>query len=158
MFQHLLLVAPVLVTLATLAPADEPKSSLSKEERDLLGLINTARAGKKAPELQPNPKLCEVARTHAAAMAKQKKLVTRIEGKPTLDKQTGAAGYDAKVWSANFGYSGFIGVETIYDGWAREDGSHRNLSNPQARDVGLAIVQDGDKDGFYCVAIFAAKK
>jgi uncharacterized protein YkwD len=151
----------MLLGIAVLANADDeapqPKVKLSKEESELLKLINAARAEKKAGDLKPNKILCEVAHNHAAAMAKEKKLLAVIEGKPTLDKQTADAGYVATVWAATFGFSGFQGVQTIYDSWSRDDGTRPNLVKPDAVDIGLAVVKDGNKGGSYCVAIFAAR-
>src|SRR5690242_15636055 len=77
---------------------DETK--LSKEEQRVLDLANEARAKEKLPPLKANATLAQVARAHAANMAKQHKMDHVLDGKNPAQR-VDKAGYDYSSMGEN---------------------------------------------------------
>ncbi len=135
---------------ATLRPAsstspDIPFSDYDSEtERQLLELVNAARAHAGAPPLALDAGMSQAARAHAEAMFLAKQLSHRFEGEPSLPQRLATA---TRTQLDQEGEN----VALDFDAAAAQQHlmlspPHRaNLLNPAYNVVGLGVVRNGDR-------------
>lgn len=149
-----LLVFCVTITRA----ADEPKVKLTKDEQLIVDLTNKARAKEHLPPLKPNPILFQVARAHAANMAKQQQMAHVLDGKNTFDRLK-AAGY-------KYGWAGENVAETfhglrprpMFNGWMKSKVHRENILRPQYTEIGIGIARSENGDYYYAQEFGSRKK
>lgn len=94
-----LLVGPTSTAAPAVAPAAVIGADLSRasaatlKERDVITLINRARARKGCTSLRTLSSLQASSGRHTALMARARRLSHRLPGEPTLRQRTAAAGY-----------------------------------------------------------------
>src|SRR5882724_5331883 len=105
----------VLLALSSSSAAQEPKFKLSEDEQKLLDMTNAERKKKDLPPLKANPTLFQVARAHAANMAKQGKMEHILDGKNPYERIK-TAGYKYRVAAENIARSQQE-LDDVMKGW-----------------------------------------
>jgi uncharacterized protein YkwD len=142
--------------------ADEKKQpakfEMTKDEKALLDLLNAERAKEKLPALRPNPLLFQAARTHAANMAKQRKMEHELDGKKPSDRVS-ATGYNWGRISENLAISenGVAPLTEIVKCWMESKTHRENLLDKGVSETGLGIARN-DKDETYYAQVFARQR
>jgi uncharacterized protein YkwD len=143
------------------APAQEKKAStkfeLTDREKEMLKLINEARAAAKVLPVRPHPTLFRIAREHSAQMAKQGKLTGVIDGK-TLQQRVKAAGYvfhkvSHKLTRVDTSGGGEVSLPNLVKEWAAAKTARDYVLGRSFLEVGLGVT-DGP-NGVYFTALFA---
>lgn len=153
--------AGVLLAVALLAwaagPKEQPKVKLSDEEKKILDLTNEARTKEKKPPLQPNAVLCEVARAHAANMAKQSKASHVLDGKNPAQRVL-AAGYDYASVAENIADGqGEWTPEEVMQAWIDSKIHKDNIVQEKFQEIGIGIAKN-EKGEFYLAQVFGTPK
>jgi uncharacterized protein YkwD len=149
----------LVVAVAQLAAADEAKEKAkfqsTKDERELIELINKERAKEKLPALKPNSILNKVARAHSANMAKQGKMEHVLDKKTPSDRVLGA-GYDYGKISENIAWSDTAKapLTAIVKGWMDSKTHRVNILSDKVTETGLGIAKN-DKGEVYYTQVFA---
>jgi uncharacterized protein YkwD len=145
---------------AGLAHADDKKADetkLSKEEQRVLELTNEARAKDKLPALKVNATLAQVARAHAANMAKQQKMEHVLDGKNPAQRVE-KAGYDYRSVAENLAVADKgATIEQVHKGWMESKVHHDNLMSPKYDEIGIGLATD-DKGQTYYVQVFGKQR
>ncbi len=136
-------------------PTDKATSSLTAAEKRFLELTNAERVKQKLPPLRLNPVLCQVARTHAANMAKHQKIAHELDGKNQFQRIKGA-GYRYRYAGENLA-RGDVEVEMIIQGLMASKGHRANLLGEQYTELGVGLAT-GAKDVIYYTQVFATPK
>jgi len=127
---------------------EKAEFQLSKDEQAIVDLTNAARAKDKLEPLKVNPTLCEVARAHAANMAKKEKMEHVLDGKNPAQRVT-AAGYRYRRMAENIAYSNQLGPKRIVAGWMDSPMHRENILNERFREIGVGIARSKDGDVYY---------
>ena len=136
-----------------LTRGNDPPLKMSDEEQEVVKLIN-ARSRKAAglEELQPNIKLFEAARLHAANMAKQNKLEHDLDGKTMVDRLQ-ATGYKLESVAENIAWNQKTPRKLIA-GWIDSEEHKKNMLTSDFVHIGVSMAKN-DKGELYWVAVFA---
>lgn len=133
------------------------KDGLTEEERDMLALINDARAQEHycgdeympaVPPLHWNAKLARSAQNHATDMAEKHYFNHNgLDGK-TPAERVKAAGYTGwGGWENIFvGYRGESDAALAMETWMNSPGHCKNLMNPEITEVGMASALSHARD------------
>ncbi len=141
------------VLLATgLGLAADPKrdeGKLSQEEQRILELTNEARAKEKLPALKANATLLQVARAHAANMAKQHMMKHELDGK-TPAQRVEKAGYDYASVGENIaqGDKGAT-IKQVMKGWMDSKVHRDNILSPKYDEIGIGLATDENGATYY---------
>jgi uncharacterized protein YkwD len=164
--------APSLLSLLTmaalLAGADDKKDNsdsktakkfeMTKQERELLDLLNKERVKEKLPPLKPHPTLFKVARAHSANMARQQKMEHVLDGKKPADRVE-AAGYNWGKVTENLIVADQVDIplEKIVKGWMDSETHRKNLLGKDVTETGLGIATNA-KGEIYFTQVFARQR
>jgi uncharacterized protein YkwD len=135
---------------------DASKLQLSADEKTLLELTNKARAEHKAPPLEPNALLFQVARAHSANMAKQNEMAHELDGKGPSQRAR-AAGYEYRSLGENVGWSTGAPLSEVFKGWMESELHRKNILNPDLREIGLGIARS-EKGDYYYTQLFGTPR
>ncbi len=92
-----------------------------------------------AAALTWNPKLTDAASAHSIDMAAKNYFShTSADGR-TLGDRVNATGYAWGGLGENIA-AGYVGINSVMDGWVASDGHCENLMNPSLTEVGLACA------------------
>lgn len=143
--------------VAALTPDKAPKGTFEKApqgalaDRDYSGtalnaemardLINQYRHDKGLPPLKLNATLTEAAKEHSRDLAKWDRISHYgSDGSNPWDRVK-RAGYKARLAAENVG-TGQISFDEVLKGWKESEGHNKNLLLSDAKEMGLALVQD----------------
>jgi uncharacterized protein YkwD len=122
-----------------LADRDYSKTKLDPELA--LRLINAFRASKGVGPLRIDPRLTAAAKVQSKDLARTDRISHYgSDGSSPWDRIK-RAGYDARVAAENVG-TGQASLEEVIKGWMESPGHSRNLLLADAKDMGIALVQD----------------
>jgi len=122
-----------------LADRDYSKTTLDPEKA--LVQINKYRAQKRLKPLKLNAQLTSAAKAHARDLAKWDRISHYgSDGSNPWDRVK-RSGYVAGVAAENVG-TGQASFDEVLRGWKESPGHNKNLLLADARDAGLALVQD----------------
>ena len=114
----------------------------SEAERDLLDLVNQARAKAGVAPVQIDDGLTQAARSHSALMASQKQLSHQLRGELEPPQRLAAA--STLQLSAEGENVGFGPSAAAVQQWFMRSAHHREtLLNPDYNVVGFGVVQNG---------------
>jgi uncharacterized protein YkwD len=141
------------------AEGEEKKGAvtLSKDEAELLELVNTERAKAQLPSLSPNSVLFDVARGHSANMAKQKKVDHVLDGKSVGDRLK-AAGYIYKTCGENVHSLPEPSSKAAFAAWMKAGTSRAPILHDQLEQIGIGVVRDGARGKVYYTLVFGTPK
>jgi uncharacterized protein YkwD len=139
------------------ADTKKDEIKLSKNEQRILDLTNEARAKEKLPPLKANATLLEVARAHAANMARQHKMEHVLDGKNPAQRVE-KAGYEYRSVGENIasGTSGAT-VGAIFKGWMASKIHRDNILSDKYEEIGIGLATD-DKGETYFAQVFGAQR
>ena len=134
---------------------ESPKFAMTKEEKDLLDLLNKERVKKDLPALRPHPLLFKAARAHAKNMAKQRKMEHELDRKGP-PQRVEAAGYNWGKVSENIAMAedGEPPLAAIVKQWMESQTHRENLLDKKVSETGLGIARN-DKGEIYYAQVFA---
>lgn len=123
------------------ALSDRDYSSTSLDAERAREVINAYRKSKGLRPLQLQPALTEAARAHSRDLAKWDRISHfGSDGSNPWDRVK-RAGYPAKIAAENVG-TGQASIEEVMKGWEASPGHNKNLLLPDAKHMGIALVQD----------------
>ena len=126
-----------------------PKGALSDRDYSRAGLnpesardaINNYRRAKGLKPLKLDAELTTAARAHAQDLAKWDRISHYgSDGSNPWDRVK-RAGYNAKLAAENVG-TGQASFDEVLKGWQNSPGHNKNLLQPEAQHIGLALVHD----------------
>ncbi len=143
--------------VAALSPDQAPSGSFEKAPRGALAdrdysatalnperardLINQYRAEKGLKPLKLNASLTEAAKAHSRDLAKWDRISHYgSDGSNPWDRVK-RTGYKPKLAAENVG-TGQVSFDEVLVGWKESEGHNKNLLIADAREMGLALVQD----------------
>jgi uncharacterized protein YkwD len=126
---------------------DEAGFSLSKEEKQLLELINAERKKHDLAPLRPSPALFRVARAHSANMAKQGKMAHVLDDKTPYDRIK-AVGYKYRFAGENIG-RGDVSLPEMVKAWMDSKVHRDNILHKEFTETGLGVASDAKKLVYY---------
>jgi uncharacterized protein YkwD len=135
-----------------MTPGDDPPLKMNTEEQEVVKLINAQRKLARVDELQPDAKLFQSARLHAANMAKQNKLEHDLDGKTMVDRLQ-ATGYNLESVAENIAWNQKTPRKLIA-GWMDSEDHKKNILTGDFVHIGLGMAKN-DKGELYWVAVFA---
>ena len=147
-----LLVLVLSVMPLALTKGDDPPLKMSAEEQEVVNLTNAQRKLAGLEELQPNIKLFESARLHAANMAKQNKLEHDLDGKTMVDRLQ-ATGYNLESVAENIAWKQTTPRKLIA-AWMESEGHKKNMLTSDFVHIGVGMAKN-DKGEPYWVAVYA---
>ena len=152
-----------LATTAGAAPPpvhepDEP--DLAAVEQIAFDSTNALRQAENLPPLIPDKLLAATAKRFATFMARNGLYGHEADGK-TPGRRLQSAGYQYCYVSENIGYAfntrGFTTaalVHTFVEGWKNSPGHRRNMVEPEATNLGVAIAHSPDTGIYYAVQMY----
>jgi uncharacterized protein YkwD len=130
-------------TVSAQQPSPNDSSPFDAEaERELLNLVNQARAQAGIAPLQMDNGLTQAARAHAAVMAGQRQLSHQFTGEPSLAERL-AANCTLHLDQAGENVSVAGSVEQSHQGLMHSPPHRENLLNPAYNVAGFGIVHAG---------------
>jgi|SRR5688572_21062702 len=151
--------AAVLAVFA--AAAQQPrKPDIEAVERAILAATNALRAEKQLPALKLDPRLERAAETFAKYMASRDEYAHDADGR-TPTQRARAAGYKDCMVAENIAYQmrtrGFETAELAQKfatGWENSPGHRRNMLDPEAVEIGIAVAYSEETSRYYGVQLF----
>jgi uncharacterized protein YkwD len=123
------------------ALADRDYTSTSLDPEKARDLINQYRHDKGLKPLKLNAELSEAAKEHSRDLAKWDRISHYgSDGSNPWDRVR-RTGYKARLAAENVG-TGQVSFDEVLKGWKESPGHNKNLLLPDAKDMGLALVQD----------------
>jgi uncharacterized protein YkwD len=123
------------------ALADRDYSSTRLDPEKARDLINAYRKEKGLKPLKLSTALTDAAKAHSKDLAKWDRISHYgSDGSNPWDRVK-RAGYNAKLAAENVG-TGQVTVEEVMKGWQASPGHNKNLLLGEAREMGIALVQD----------------
>lgn len=123
------------------ALADRDFSQTRLDVEKARELVNAYRRTKGLRPLDLQPALTDAARAHSRDLAKWDRISHfGSDGSNPWDRVK-RAGYHAKLAAENVG-TGQATIEEVIKGWQASPGHNKNLLLPDARHMGIALVQD----------------
>ncbi len=131
---------------------DDAPLKMSTEEQEVVKLTNVQRKMAGLEELQPDIKLFQSARLHAANMAKQNKLDHELDGKTMVDRLQ-ATGYNLESVAENIAWKQTTPRKLIA-AWMESEGHKKNMLTSDFVHIGVGMAKN-DKGEPYWVAVYA---
>ncbi len=128
----------VFAVAALAAPARPETLQRNESERELFELLNRERSSNNLPELRWDEALFKAARQHALLMLNLNILEHQLPGEPGLQERITAAGGRFTFIAENIGLG--KNPATIHFGWMNSTGHRKNILEPRASAVGIAVV------------------
>jgi uncharacterized protein YkwD len=137
---------------------------MSKEEHQILDMVNAERGKEKLPPLAPNPVLFGVARDHSANMARKDEMSHELDGKNPAQR-TLAAGYDYKTVGENLAEMEFgkpsdaqallspAALKDILEKWMASPDHRKNILDKRFTETGLGLGRT-EKGKVYITQVF----
>jgi len=135
-------------------------ADLAVAESAVVERTNSFREGRNLPALDTEAELAQAARSLAAFMARTGRYGHQADGK-TPAQRAREQGYAYCLISENIAYqfdsSGFAARELAAElvrGWEESPGHRKNMLDPDATDIGVAISRSGESGYYYAVQVF----
>jgi uncharacterized protein YkwD len=123
------------------ALADRDYTHTALDPESARTLINAYRKSKGLKPLTLNPELTAAAKAHSRDLARWDRISHfGSDGSNPWDRVK-RTGYHARLAAENVG-TGQIDFQEVMRGWKESPGHNKNLLLPDARDMGIALVQD----------------
>jgi uncharacterized protein YkwD len=123
------------------ALADRDYSHTALDPESARTLINAYRKSKGLKPLTLNPELTAAAKAHSRDLAQWDRISHYgSDGSNPWDRVK-RTGYHARLAAENVG-TGQVDFQEVLRGWEESPGHNKNLLLPDARDMGIALVQD----------------
>jgi uncharacterized protein YkwD len=133
------------------AGTEQPSIALDPREEQLFKAVNAVRQQHRLPELQWNPAVAALARSHSDAMARNGFF-------SHIDPRTGPL--DARMKTARVQWSSIAenlfrqrgcpdAVHCAVQGWTKSAQHRRNMLNPSYTHTGIGITSDDDGTLYY---------
>jgi len=129
---------PQVLPPVVMNPPVTPGLGLSREEEEFLNQVQQAREQAKLPRLKPNLVLFQLARDHAAKLAREGQLNSFVEPK----------GYPHLAFAANAGMSGKLDLPAMIAS------AGPNITDAKYQEVGMAVAQSPKGGAYYHVQVF----
>lgn len=120
-------------------------------ERELFELLNRERIANNLPQLRWDAALFKAARGHALRMLDLNSLEHQLPGEPAIAARLTTAGARFSYFAENLA-SG-KDPRAIHEGWMDSPGHRRNILDPRATSVGIAVVRGNG--GLFAVEDFS---
>lgn len=115
----------------------------SAQQKQMLELVNAARAKAGLGALQWDSSLADAAREHTELMADRGELSHQLPGEPPLPERAGAAGAHFNSVAENVAYAG--GVSELHDNLMHSPHHRANILDPKSNAIGIGFAeQDGE--------------
>lgn len=111
----------------------------SREECQVLALINRYRASRNEPKLVLSKPLGAVAEDHSGDMARQREMYHTSNLLTTVRR----AGYDGQAVGENVA-AGYASAKAVVNGWSKSAGHRQNMLNGRFRAIGI-----GEQNGYW---------
>jgi uncharacterized protein YkwD len=139
-----------------LAPArteDKPRSEdrgfqLTKQEQELVDLVNKERAKKELPPLKVDPALTKAARLHSANMAKQEKMQHILDGKRP-EQRAEAAGYRLGWVGENIAAGEEWTLPGLMRDWMGSKPHRENILSKRYMEIGAGMAKTAKGEWYY---------
>jgi uncharacterized protein YkwD len=150
------------VPLPPAVPPEGGKETRNRvaSEKELIDLVNQARARAKLSQLVVNPLLTKAAKQHTENMAKQEKMEHELDGK-TVKHRVVAAGYDYHKVGENLARALSDDKDDpppppadIHNGWMNSKSHRAHILDPKYTEVGVSIGRSKKGTYFYTM-VFA---
>lgn len=116
---------------------------ISARQKQMLDLVNAARAKAGLPSLRWDSSLAEAAREHTRLMADRGELSHQMAGEPPLSGRAGAAGAHFNSVAENVAYAG--GVTELHDNLMHSPHHRANILDPKSNAIGIGFAErDGE--------------
>jgi uncharacterized protein YkwD len=142
------LIAGSLFAATLQAPKSDTEIEVSRTERALFDLTNTAREKENLAPLKFNATLLKVAREHSANMAAKKEMKHELDGQKPSDRVK-AAGYRYSRMGENIALSDRQPLQTVFRGWMESPGHRANILNPDFEEIGIGVARDNRNRVYY---------
>lgn len=129
---------------------------LSPEEQNFLRATNEARARQNLSTLRPNLALSELARNHAARMARLKQNGYELDGR-SLPQEVEAR-FPEQSYAMALGSSQLLECPVILESWLKDPQIKEQLLDGEYQEAGIGVARDGTSGYFYYVEILQAPK
>lgn len=139
-------------------------ASASATAKEVLAIINAARADAGCPPLKLNSKLMAAARVHANNMAKKDFFGHANKDGSKFSNRVKKQGYRYKMVAENIAAGQATARAAAY-GWLQSPGHRRNILNCKMKDTGIAVAYQADDKPmmgnskpfyYYWVQVFAS--
>jgi uncharacterized protein YkwD len=144
------------VLLVPLAAQDPPPLKLTADEQKFLDLTNAERKKANLPPLKADPLLCQVARAHAANMAKQGKMEHKLDGKTQYERIKGA-GYKYSTAGENIA-RGDLPMEAVMKALMDSKVHRENILAEEFTEIGVGLAASEDGKTYYTQDFAAPRK
>jgi uncharacterized protein YkwD len=145
------LAIPFLFLIVASANSQTQPLQRNEAENKIFELLNTERAANNLPELRWDDALFKAARQHALRMLDLNSLEHQLPGEPSLEERLTNAGARFTFIAENIGVGKDPSI--IHAGWMNSTGHRRNILDPRATVVGIAVVHG--TGGLFAVEDFA---
>lgn len=141
-------------------PGARVRADLAEVSRLIVAHTNTFRSQQSARATAPNTQLQQAAREFANYMARTGRYSHEADGRQPWERAA-AHGYAYCMVSENIAYQfhsqGFHTDELarrFMTGWENSPGHRHNMLDPDATDIGVAVVQSRESGRYYAVQLF----
>lgn len=134
----------------------QPRVEISTAEKAVLDLTNAARTKEKLKELKADALLFQVAREHAANLAKQGVLTHVVDGKDPAQRVK-ESGYSYSWVGENIAAGDSWTPETVFKVWMQSQIHRDNILDKNYREIGIGVVR-ADNGNVYFVQVFASPR
>lgn len=115
----------------------------SEQQKQMLELVNAARAKAGLPSLRWDSSLAEAAREHTRLMADRGELSHQMAGEPPLPERAGAAGAHFNSVAENVAYA--AGVTELHNNLMHSPHHRANILDPKSNAIGIGFAErDGE--------------
>src|SRR5215831_992726 len=132
------LVAGLVFAVAALSAPPSQALERNESERELFELLNHERTSQGLAALHWDEALFKAARQHALLMLNLNTLEHQLPGEPGLEERITAAGARFTFIAENIALG--KNAATIHSGWMNSPGHRKNILEPRATAVGIAVV------------------
>ncbi len=120
---------------------------LTRDERDLLDLLNTERKTAELPPLEAVPVLMRVARDHSAHMARLDQIGHELVGR-SFSKRLSESGYIAEAAGENVAEGAPTAAEAVA-GWMTSSGHRGNILSEKFTQTGVGLATSDSGRRYY---------
>jgi uncharacterized protein YkwD len=139
----------VVAAAAGLSAGAQQALQLTPEENELLALTNQERKKKQLPPLRPNSRLLQVARAHAANMARQSKIEHTLDGRTPPDRLR-AVDYRFATGGENIAKGeATVALPAILKAWMQSQRHRENILLAEFTEIGLGLARDSAGQIYY---------
>lgn len=140
---HLLWLPIFALLLFSMPAAPAAAADISAQQKQMLELVNAARAKAGLGALRWDSSLADAAGEHTRLMADRGELSHQMAGEPPLAERAGAAGAHFNSVAENVAYAG--GVAELHDNLMHSPHHRANILDPKSNAIGIGFAErDGE--------------